>query len=112
MHVQAWREKKESADWSESESPCSKRNRQVQITGYLQSSEKSWMTWIMFFSWIQDFDTRITNSKKLVLLFIDNAEVHNIPDVCLNSTQIVFIPKYHELLMATRCRSYQGFQAE
>ena len=35
----------------------------------------------------------MTNSKWRVWLFTDNAGVHNIPDVCLSSTQIVFVPK-------------------
>ena len=50
------------------------------------------MIGIILVSWIKDFDTRMTNSKERVLLFMDNAGVHNIPHVCLNSIQIVFLP--------------------
>ena len=57
-----------------------------------RAQKKSWMTGIIFVSWLKDFDTRMTKSKRRMLLFIDNAGVHNIPDVCLNSTQIVFFP--------------------
>ena len=33
------------------------------------------------------------NSKRRVLLFMDNAGVHNIHDLCLSTTKIVFFPK-------------------
>ena len=58
-----------------------------------RAQKKSWMTGNIFASWINDFDSRMKNSKRCVLLFMDNAGVHNIHDLCLSSTKIVFLPK-------------------
>lgn len=66
------------------------------------SQGKAWMTGNIFTSWICDFDRRMREQKRRILLFMDNAAVHNV-DVNLTNIMIVFFPKNTtiELLAAT-----------
>lgn len=58
-----------------------------------RAQKKFRVTSDIFASWINNFDRRMKNSKRHVLLFMDNAGVHNITDVCLSHTKIVFFTK-------------------
>lgn len=56
------------------------------------SQGKAWMTGNIFTSWICDFDRRMREQKRRILLFMDNAAVHNV-DVNLTNIRVVFFPK-------------------
>jgi hypothetical protein len=58
-----------------------------------RSQRRAWMTGDIFNSWIRDFNRRMREQKRNVLLFMDNnAGVHNV-DVNLTNVRIVFFPK-------------------
>ena len=57
------------------------------------SQKKAWMTTSIFKSWITNFDRSMRKQKRHVLLFMDNAGVHNVDKAELSNVKLIFFPK-------------------
>ena len=56
------------------------------------SQKKAWMTTAIFKSWITNFDRRMRKQNRHVLLFMDNAGVHNVDAAELSNVKPAFFP--------------------
>ena len=57
------------------------------------SQKKAWMTTSIFKSWITNFDRSMRKQRRHVLLFMDNAGVHNVDTAELSNVKLIFFPK-------------------
>ncbi|XP_060839515.1 tigger transposable element-derived protein 4 isoform X1 [Rhopalosiphum padi] len=58
-----------------------------------KSNTKAWMTRSIMTEWILDFDYRMTQSKRNIVLFLDNASSHPLLNN-LQSIKLIFFPPY------------------
>ncbi len=75
-----------------SKKPRSLKN--VDITGMNLKYEfnvNSWMTFMIFKNWLDDFNDQMIKKKRKVLLLLDNAPVHPI-DTCYSNIELLYYP--------------------
>lgn len=58
-----------------------------------KSNTKAWMTRDIMTKWLLDFDYRMTQAKRKVILFLDNASSHTLLNN-LQSVKLIFFPPY------------------
>ena len=54
-------------------------------------NSKAWMTSVVFTDWLKDFDRSMIQQKRKVLLLLDNAASHKVPED-LENVQVHFLP--------------------
>ncbi|XP_070581983.1 tigger transposable element-derived protein 4-like [Ptychodera flava] len=57
-----------------------------------RNNKKAWMTTELFTDWLRDFDRKMRQQKRKVLMFIDNAPTHPPNAVRLTNTKLIFFP--------------------
>lgn len=74
-----------------------KRNRYLKNTDELgiiwKSNINAWMTREIMTEWLLDFDCRMTQAKRKIILFLDNASSHTLLNN-LQSVKLIFFPPY------------------
>ena len=56
-----------------------------------EANTSAWMTSVVFEEWLRKWDSRLTQSKRKIVLFIDNCTAHSHVQ-CLQSIELIFLP--------------------
>ncbi|XP_030265085.1 tigger transposable element-derived protein 6-like [Sparus aurata] len=85
-------EKKELFGVGKSHSPrCFKHVRTLPVRYAANSS--AWMTAALFVEWLKDWDRKLGQERKSILLLVDNCAAHNVKNSTLRNIRLEFLPK-------------------
>ena len=69
---------------------CFKNIDKPSLPVVYKHNKKAWMTSYIFENWLNEFDQRMKEAGRNILLFLDNATCH--PNVTLSNIKLVFLP--------------------
>lgn len=85
-------EKKELFVIGKSHSPrCFKHVRTLPV--HYAANANAWMTGALFVEWLKDWDRKLGQERKRILLLVDNCTAHNIKNSTLRNIRLEFLPK-------------------